>query len=341
MLQTWRRRLWRTLNALAVVSRIRMAPLSMSIPVTAALAADVSLNFAQGLGLALVGLCAHIFGFTLNDLIDHPLDATVRERRRHPLATGVLRPRTAWLVTAVQVPAALALYGILGGNTPGLAVLILSGLLSLVYNLWSKWGTLPRWLAEASLAASTGLLSLAAAMLGGPLAVESCVFALAGALILLLLNSVASGLKDLKTDAEFGARSFALASGARIIDGDQVVIPRALKAYSFTLVSAVSACLAWLAALYRPAPVIAVLVFTLCLYAALHLRMLLGIESFRELRRSLPLLSGYYHYTALLLVISDRMPGWMLALTLLFALRLLAIPIGLAVRAWRLRYAPV
>lgn len=330
------------LKVLAQLSRIAMAPLTVSVPILGLLAVDLSPSSGNLVGLGVVGLCAHIFGFGLNDLIDFPLDRTVTTRQRHPLITGALRKWQAWTWILLQVPLSLLIYRVaLDGNSTGLLILFLSILLSVIYNLWSKWGWLPRFLAELGLAASIGLLCLSGSALTGNISSSAALYALTLALVLLLLNSVPSGLKDLQTDTAFGADSFVQSTGTRMDDEDRMVISVALRRYSAVLQGSIIVGLVGLIVLLEPAPLVTILVILLTLYAALHLRMLLAVRSFQALRRSLPLLNGYYNYAALLLVLIDRMPRGLQGIVVVYVIGLLTVPLRLMLRLWRRRHAPV
>jgi len=328
---------------LARFGRVGMAPLTISVPIMGALTLGEPLPCVGLLGLGGLGLCAHLFGFGLNDIIDYPLDRTISKRQGHPLVTGKLTRLQAWAFTLLQVPLALGIYRfLLQGSNVGLGILCLSILLSAVYNLWSKWGSIPRLLPELALAVSIGLLSLSATLLSnGATSPRSLIFAFSLTLLLLLVNSGPSGLKDLKTDAAFGAKSFVLSTGSRMLDEDRMLVSRVLWLYSTVLQLMLLICMLVLIILFRPPWLIAALVCILGIYAALHLRMLLAIRSFTALRRSMPLLNGYYNYGALSLLVVRWMPIGLQLFYSLLILALLLIPWRLSFRIWRNRYAEV
>ena len=329
------------LMALAHLGRMSMAPLTVSVPILGALTLGQALALRDLFGLGALGLCAHLFGFAINDLIDQPLDRTVPALQQHPLVTGRLGQREAWAFALGQVPLALGLYFWLGGAGAGLAVLGVSMGLSVIYNLWSKRGRVPRLLPEMALALSVGLLCLSGAMLKtAQIPSRSLLYALTLSLVLLLLNSVSSGLKDLKTDAAFGATSFVLSTGSRMVDADGIYIAKALWLYGAGLQSAILAGLLCLLKLFGSGAPVVILAGILCLYAALHLRLVLSLRSFAAVRGSLPLLNGYYNYAALALVIAAHMPLGLQVLYGLLILSLLSIPWRLSWRIWRRRYEP-
>ena len=303
-----------------------MAPLTVSVPILGALTLGEPLTLTVLLGLGGLGLCAHLFGFALNDIIDHPLDRTIPGRQRHPLVAGRLSRLEAWVFACLQLPLALAIYSVLlRGSALGLALVFLAAVLSVVYNLWSKWGTIPRIAPELALAASIGLLTLSGALLSDlPIPPTSLLFAFSVALLLLLLNSGPSGLKDLKTDAAFGAKSFVLSTGSRMLDEDRMLVSRALWSYVIALQIGLLVCMVVLIMLFRPHWWISALICALWVYSGLHVRMLLAIRSFTVLRRSMPLLNGFYNYAALSLFVIMWMPIWLQVLygVLIFGLLL-------------------
>jgi 4-hydroxybenzoate polyprenyltransferase len=331
------------LGDLAHLGRIGMSPLTVSVPILGVLTLGEPYIPQSPLVLAalgLVGLSAHFFGFALNDLIDQPVDSAHPNRQRHPLISGRLTRREAWLFTLIQIPISLGLYIFaLRGTVGGVIALCLSGACSVVYNLWSKRGAVPRILPEISLAVSIGLLCLVGALTNSDqLAAQSILFAVTVVPVLLLVNSVPSGLKDIKTDSESGAHSFVLSTGSRMLDADAIFLSQQLRIYSYALQIAILVLVVLLTEVLRVPFLLRFLIVALGLYGGLHLRLILSVRSFQVLRKTMPLLNGYYDYLALALCVVPLMP---LALQIcygLVALALLAIPLRLGFRVWQNRY---
>jgi 4-hydroxybenzoate polyprenyltransferase len=328
---------------LTYLGRIGMSPLTVSVPILGVLTPSEP-NIAQSplvfFALGLVGLSAHFFGFALNDLIDQAVDSVHPKRQSHPLIAGRLSRREAWLFVLIQIPLALGLYIFaLQGTLGGVILLGLSGGCSVAYNLWSKHGTVPRILPEVSLAVSIGLLCLAGASINSDqISTRSVLFATALALVLLLVNSVPSGLKDIKTDSESGARSFVLSTGSRMLDTDAIFLSRRLRIYCYTLQIAILVFLVVLTEIFSVPLPLRFLIIALGIYGGLHLRLILSVRSFQVLRKAMPLLNGYYDYFALALCVVPLMP---LALQICYGLAvlaLLAIPLRLGFQVWRNRY---
>jgi 4-hydroxybenzoate polyprenyltransferase len=324
--------------ALGELGRVNLAPLTMSVPILGAFSTNTHLSGFEIAGLALIGLCAHLFGFSLNDLIDMPYDRLVSYRQRDALITQRVSHVEGWFFALLQVPVAIVIYLLLGGRALGLGALCMSIALSVVYNLWSKSGRLARLLSELALAASISLLCLAGASLQPDFPMlTSGLFACELGLVLLLLNSVASGMKDLKTDEAIGARSFVLSTGCRMLDDDLMHVSPLLWMYSVILQVMIWLGGISLLVLFRLGWPLSMLIIGLFIYGALHLRMLLSLKNFSVLRKAMPLLSGFYNYAALALIVSGSFPLWLDLIYGLFVVWLVSIPLRASLRVWRIR----
>jgi 4-hydroxybenzoate polyprenyltransferase len=325
-------------SAFIRLARLGMSPLTVSVPILGAFASGEIPTFEHLLVLGLIGLCAHVFGFVLNDLADLPLDRENVVRQTSPLVTGEISQRTAWLIVLIQPLLVSVLWWRLSGNATGLVLLIMSMALSVLYNTGSKQGNVPRLLAELALAASIGLLCLFGGTYSSSITEQDIAYTATLTLILLLVNSVSSGLKDLKTDQDSGGRSFVLSTGSRMIDDDAMVLSPSLSQYAAAVQIGVGIGFLVLIVQFHPSLLVSVAIIVLGVYAALHLRMLLAVRSFQALRRSLPLLNGYYNYAAWTLLVAHRLPIWTQILLFLFIASLLSVPFRLFLSTWRSRY---
>lgn len=321
------------------LGRIGMAPLTISVPILAAYSTVDFLPTADVFLLGVLGLCAHLFGFGLNDIIDYPLDRHVAYRQRSPLVSDQITLLQAWSFVLIQPVFALLVYRLgLQGGLAGLFMLTTSLVLGVIYNVWSKRGRLPRLLAEVALAVAVGTLSLTAVMaVTQSVNLTSLLFASTLALILLLVNSVSSGLKDLKSDAELGARSFVLSIGTRVDSAGRVLISPTLWGYTTILQALITVFFLVLARATQLVWFQTLLISTLLFLSTLHLGYLLRAQSFHGLRRRGPLLNGYYNFFALVIVVIPQLP---LVLKLVYGLVLCALltaPWRLAYRTWKKR----
>jgi 4-hydroxybenzoate polyprenyltransferase len=329
-IKRWVSKLWsikRKLASFLVLGRASMAPLTMSAPVLGGYLATAEIPGKEILLLSALGLCAHFFGFALNDIFDHQVDRFSPYRRYGPLHTGQLSFFEAWTFTLIQpVFAVLISFYLLGNSLWGFLLLTSSIGLSITYNIWSKTGKLDRLLAELSLAASVSLLFLFGFYTQNNLfTLEPLMYAVLLAMMLLLLNSVPSGLKDLKTDQLANSQSFVLSRGCKTQNSDQVFISPWVKRYSYILQSIILVLVAVLG--LHSKNTFIVLQLVLCVYGLLHLRLLLNVTSFSTLRKSTPLLGGYYNYFAFVLFFMQYFHPITISMISFFIFLSLAFPI--------------
>lgn len=300
-----------------------MSPLTVSVPILGAFAVrTIEISSWDVIYLALIGFCCHIFGFVLNDIIDLPIDINAPYRKKSALVSGKVKRQEAWIIVFIQIPIIYYLYIIsLGGLIIGVILLTLSILSSIIYNLYSKKGFIPKFLAETSLALSISLLCLAASVVftetidKGPLIISVVLF-----FVLLSVNSVSSGLKDLKSDFESGGNSFVISMGARVFDKKVVYIPQKLVFYANIIQLIIVFSLIHGLNYYNHCLYIKIMALVFCSYAFMHLNSMLRKKTFVGLVKSKVLLNGYYNYAALLLIFYDLLP---ILLRLLFIFFLL------------------
>ena len=295
---------------LFLVSRAAMAPFTMTVPVLGVLSLGTPVSHQELFWLMGLGLTAHLFGFTLNDIIDYRLDCRVPTRGYSPLVKQRITLKTAWYFALLQIPLALLVYYVgLKGSLTGMSVLMLGWGLSVVYNLWSKWGQVPRFLAELALALSIGLLSLAGALCRRPNPpLGTFAFTSTLTLVTLLLNSVPNGLKNLKTDFAYDARSFVMEQGCRMVNHDCIFVSGKLRIYSLSLQTLIVLCLIGLTLLFAPHWITILLISWLTAFSYTELYLLLNQQSFLALRRQKPFLFSYANYFALSLFLFARLP---------------------------------
>ncbi len=322
-----------TLKKLILLSRIGMLPLSLSVPIIGALSLRQSLSVIDLLALGGIGICAHFFGFVLNDLMDYQLDKESPYRQKSPLVSGAVKPIQASLFVVVQVPLAIILYvWVLQGNRAGLALLGLSVSLSVIYNLFSKWRWLPRILAELALATSVTLLGLSGALVYQQmLPTDTVIYCGVLGLVLLLVNSVPSGLKDIQYDSQFGARSFVLTTGTTVsADGNLTVSPL-LKCYMVVLQVMITIAAIGLAIVYGIGLLAWMMLIVLQVFAGLHTLRLMNLRHVGEFKDVFLFLGGFYNYLALVIHIWAYLPFVLQVILTMIMVRLLAIPF---LRAW-------
>jgi len=323
----------KTLQKLILLSRIGMLPLSLSVPIIGALSLHQTLSLVDFIALAGIGISAHFFGFVLNDLMDYQLDKASPYRQKSPLITGEVKLWQAWIFVLIQVPIAVLLYiVVLEGHAVGLLILGISVGLSVIYNLFSKWRWLPRIFAEVALALSVTLLGLSGALAYQQiLPADALLYCGTLGLVLLLVNSVPSGLKDIQYDSEFGARSFVIATGTSVAPDGTLTLSPLLKWYMVGL-QIIIGCLTILLGFVYQLGILAWLVMLLLqVYASLHTLRLLNLRHVSEFKEVFLFLGGFYNYLALVIHIWGYLPLLIQIVLTLIILHLLSIPFR---RAW-------
>lgn len=292
-----------------VMARWKMAPISMSVPIFGGLILNQNIDFTSYIFLGLLGLSAHLFGFGLNDIIDYDLDIKVIHRKNSPLVKGSMSKTTAWILTLVQIPIMYLIYILLlTPSSLGIIILTSSIVFSVFYNLWSKKGNISKFFAELSLALSIGLILLSGTLsFSTQLSIEALLFAISMTLVLLMLNSVPSGLKDLRTDSLSGARSFVISSGCKMLDDNRIHISKKIKFYSFTLQVLIFISLSIEAYLLQIYWYNYLLICVLCFFSYAHIKAILNKETIDDFNSFNPLLNGFYTYFGSTVLLIDKL----------------------------------
>ena len=324
---------------LITLGRIGMLPLSLSVPIIGALSLQQPLTTFQFFALGGIGISAHFFGFIINDLIDFRLDKHSPHRQQSPLVLGELQQWQAWYFAIIQIPIAFGLYAYLDGNAQRLMWLMLSVSFSLIYNLFSKWRWLPRILAEIALALSITFLGISgASILDANLPSEVWLYCGGLGLVLLLVNSVPSGLKDIQADYQFGACSFVIAMGTIVAIDGQLTIPHKLKRYVVILQSFITMLSIGLGIIYQVDMMAWLLVIMLQFFAWLHSFRLMRIGHVNELSDVFLFLGGYYNYLTLVMYVWGLLPIILQIVLAILMLYLLLIPFRRAWAVYRQRH---
>ncbi|HET9873674.1 MAG TPA: UbiA family prenyltransferase [Propionibacteriaceae bacterium] len=178
-----------------------------------------------------VAICFHIFIYVLNDVVDLPVDRTEIRRRDFPLVSGAIRPRTALWIALAAIPAAL-LYA-LAMDASRLALLLLLGsfLAGALYDLGGKRSAFPPLTDLVQGLAWACLLAYGAAATSAPTA-GTALLAAFMILVIMLVNGLHGGLRDLANDIRCGARTTAILFGARPGPDGAPAIPPALLRYA-------------------------------------------------------------------------------------------------------------
>ena len=222
--------------------RLDSAPLSMGAPVLGALAQNSHLLLWQFVVLGLVGLCAHIFGFVLNDVVDWELDRTNPVNRDRPLVRGFVPRKIAAVGAGFRIPLALLLSMTLPYITLSTCLLLLVAFgLAAIYDLFGK--KLPTLVVatDFSLGASEGILLVwGAATAAGSINQLVILMGIYLSLQMTLVNMLMS-FKDLKYDIEFGVRTSIIWLGVRVDAQGNPVVSVAMRLCSLVLATSAMA----------------------------------------------------------------------------------------------------
>lgn len=318
------------------LGRLGMAPLTISLT-----AAGYYLTAVEGKSdhlatIMAMGICAHYFGFGLNDIIDRNVDQHSPARQNSPLVHGAFPLWLAYTIVLMQIPLAFFLYTLTRPAPVGYIILACSVLASIVYNLWSKTGNVPRLLAEVSLAASIGTLTLTATLHdGNSISLINLVASFAVMFVLLDLNSISSGLKDLAADLKAGAASFVISLGASIDHSGIIHLPRRVTSYAIVIHFLAGATIILLGYFLKVQWFFWIIAGIAFFYSSMHLRLMLKQASYASLQRSSPILGGYYLYFAYLIMIFAELPFLFKVLIIIMGLVLISFPIRLMIKVAR------
>ncbi len=224
---------WRFLDGLGRFIRLRYFGFTSSIVLMGAAGADGSPTAQQLAGLVAAALSFHAFAYIHNDVIDLPIDRTEPARARDPLVAGTITPRTALWLAALQPPLLCLIAWWQGAPLPAYLALGAALILMSLYNLFGKRNPFPPLTdivqgAAWSCLAIYGSLVMIGAVHGLSLIAASCAFG-----IILLINGIHGGLRDLRNDMAHGMLNTAMLLGARPRGAQEVESTRAVQAFAW------------------------------------------------------------------------------------------------------------
>jgi 4-hydroxybenzoate polyprenyltransferase len=169
--------------------------------------------------LLAVACCFHGYAYVSNDLIDLPIDRLHPMRQGYPLVRGTIKPWQAFVLAMVLLGGSFLCNELLNATTalstaPSLLLLAAIALMT-AYNLWGKRCPFPPVTDLLQGLGWAALLLWGATASGNEL--TPLVWALAAhhVALIMLVNGVHGGLRDLASDAAAGAHTTALLLGAQ------------------------------------------------------------------------------------------------------------------------------
>ncbi|MEM4258508.1 MAG: UbiA prenyltransferase family protein [Candidatus Thermoplasmatota archaeon] len=187
--------------------------------------------------LFIIGACAAIYGFILNDFADIELDRLVKELSGKPLVSGDISRKNAIFICFLCVLFAfLSMILLWNGKiidtykTAAAICMVLAGILGSIYDIYGK-----RFIASDLLVAlSMGLVFLFGALsFGAPTPITWIVFILTFE-NLLYMNAIENGIKDADHDHLMKVQNIALTLGVKV-DGTNLIIPRSFQIFALSI----------------------------------------------------------------------------------------------------------
>ncbi len=227
-------RRWRRLQAVALFFRLSVFGATAVMALLGAASTSPQLPAGAALSLLAIATCYHIFAYLLNDVVDLPIDRHEPRRAISPLVRGTVRPGVAMAVALASVPLGLVIAGLTPGGHRAAASLAVSFALMAIYDLFGKRTRAP-WVTDVVQGLAWATLLLCGATVRGPWEPLTWMLFVFVTVYIVMANGVHGALRDLENDARQGARSVAIAMGARI-DGDgRLVMPRSMTRYAWAL----------------------------------------------------------------------------------------------------------
>lgn len=275
--------------------------------------------------LVVIGFCAHYFGFALNDIVDHNIDAEV-EYHSNPISNGTLAPVSAWIATITILVISILVLVSVAAKPLSILIYIISVSFSVFYNLQSKATAFSKSLTELSLGLAIGGLFLVGVTIDSAQVSNAVlIFGLGLVLVVILLNSVLGGLKDIHTDIRQGAYTFVMSMGVSIRQDGSLAMPRSFKMYASILQWLILICVICAVVATQPGWLTTALVFALSIYSVSHLAHTLETSLIRSSQWSKIVRSAYAHYASLLLIALPTFPIILRVFYLIFIVVLFAV----------------
>jgi 4-hydroxybenzoate polyprenyltransferase len=208
---------------------------SAMLPLLGAATISPTLAGRQIIGLIGVAFAFHNFGYVLNDIRDLPIDRSQPSRTESPLVQGIIRPGQALFFVLLQLPLAFALTWWSGGGRLAYLCLGLGFVLSAFYDLWGKRLPFPPLADLLQGFGWAALLLVGSAVLTNQFTHLTIALAMFIVFYIVLINGVHGSVRDLANDMKFGLYTTAMLLGARPGDDAQLIIPKRLIIYAYTL----------------------------------------------------------------------------------------------------------
>ena len=217
----------RAVDRLDRFARLHFVGFTCVWPILGLVSTGAPLSVSIGLSVLAVGVCFHLFGFLLNDVVDLPIDRTQPRRAADPLVRGTVQTSTVLAVAMMQIPLAFLVTWRSGASWVAYVAIAVAFAGMAVYDLAGKRCVVPM-LTDLVLGLSGSALVVFGAAMSGTVSTASVLVGVYVALYFLLFNGIHGGMRDLQNDVACGARTTGLFLGMRITDGRIKVSTRAM-----------------------------------------------------------------------------------------------------------------
>jgi 4-hydroxybenzoate polyprenyltransferase len=224
----------RRLQAVGLFVRLSALGTTLAVVLLGAASVSPSLPWATAAVLVIVAVGFHVYFFVSNDVIDLPLDRLEPRRAVSPLVRGTIGRDAALAIALAAVPVTLAVAGSGPGGARAWWSLVVGLALMTAYNLLNKRTSVP-WLLDVVQGMGWAAFFLYGAATRGPWGDLTWWLAAFWMGLMILANGVHGGLRDVANDARCGARTTAIAMGARADADGRVVLPGGVVAYAWAL----------------------------------------------------------------------------------------------------------
>ena len=183
-------------------------------------------DFFPLLGLFIIGIFFHIFGFVQNDYFDLEIDKKSEYVSERPLAKGIVSRKGALFLILFSFFASIILAYVLFFTILSFLTLLLSFFLVTLYNKYSK--CMPGM--EYVLGAGVGTFALFGALTVSDVLPPLVIFIVLFALMKYV--SVIVNVKDIEYDSKQGIKTTPMILGVTVID-DELRVPAVFAIYAF------------------------------------------------------------------------------------------------------------
>ena len=185
-------------------------------------------DFFPLLGLFIIGIFGHIFGFVQNDYFDLEIDKKSEYVSERPLVKGIVSRKGALFLVLFSFFASFILAYLFFFTIPAFLALLLSSFLVTLYNKYSKRMPGMEYVLGATHCTFGLFGALTVSDVLSPLVIFVLIF------VLMQHAGVSANFKDVKYDSEQGIKTTPILLGVRAVD-DELRIPAVFTIYAFSI----------------------------------------------------------------------------------------------------------